>query len=100
MFRTQNWAPFYDIIEFLSSFDWTSICTFAYFSNWEQELICAEIHDARINADSIIIFKKKIKSVLTFPIASNALSRNRIMPRPMKVTPNRVRPTPISKNIF
>jgi hypothetical protein len=48
----------------------------------------------------LLFSNKKIKSVLTFPIASNALSRNRIMPRPMKVTPNRVRPTPISKNIF
>lgn len=34
---------------------------------------------------------------LTFPIASNAPSRNRIIPSVKNATPNNVNPTPISE---
>jgi hypothetical protein len=33
----------------------------------------------------------------TFPIANSALSKNKTIPSPMKVTPKSVRPTPISE---
>lgn len=40
--------------------------------------------------------KKKKKEELTFPIASNPLSKKNIIPRNEKKTPNPVNPIPIS----
>lgn len=43
-------------------------------------------------------FPDKLIDTLTFPIASSALSKNRIIPKKRKNTPNPVKPIPISAN--
>lgn len=43
-------------------------------------------------------FPDKVIDTLTFPIARSALSKNRIIPKKRKNTPNPVKPIPISAN--